>query len=606
MPTDVNLYIYGNSLVNFAEGSDWTNVPVWLDMLAESSGNDFAASGGYGFLRQFADRAEPGSEWGFNAVEAAWDSETESLAASSVDTVLITPNNFIQDVSPTTDYYDDTRSPVETTLDIVADTRTALPDARIFVYEGWADMAAFANTVPDSNAALQDYHDYNTGAYHDWYVDYVAQINAADPDASVELIPVASVLSELLTTTLSDIPPEDLYVDSAPHGTETIYFLASLVTYTSVYGEAPPADFDIPGLVHPSVTENFAEVLRTIDDAVNGDGSDQVEDAPVVDDFEDPAPLDHEQAAPEDAPPSDPVTDPEPTAEPALDPDPAPQPTVGASAEADSFEVGIGRTVFLDVLANDTPGGELIYTDTGTLGEARIDGDRIAYSADGAGSDAFSYVMRDAEGDFHEAWVTLTVGAQIPPDNAQVAQDDPGTIAELDLERPVSHEGARSLQADLDVDVPGRFSISLQGVSDGTISVNGAALQPTLSDDGDTVTAQVDLGVGTHDVRLGFSDLDNGHGLSVSVNGPGDPDLTAPDAAADDIPETVPDTGPDVAEPQSIATLLMGYGNGWQGMGRDGGFAADLRSAEVQDEYRSPNSAELRDDADTEDAFSFF
>ncbi|MEC3860948.1 hypothetical protein VK792_06600 [Mesobacterium sp. TK19101] len=602
MPTEVSLYIYGNSLVNYAEGSDWTNVPVWLDMLAMSSGNDFAASGGYGFLRQFADRAEPGSEWGFNAVEAAWDADTESFSASSVDTVLITPNNFIQDVSPNTDYYGDTRSPVEATLDVVADTQAALPGARIFVYEGWADMAAFADTVPETNAALQAYHDYNTGAYHDWYVDYVAQINAADPDANVELIPVASVLSELLTTTLSDIPPEELYVDSAPHGTETIYFLASLVTYTSIYGEAPPTDFDIPGLVHPSVAEHYAEVLRTIEDAVNGDAPDLADDAPVIDDVEDPAPQDEELIVREDAPPPDPVTQPEPATDP--EPDPGPQPTVGALAQADSYQVGTGQTVYLDVLANDTPGGELVYTDTGTLGEASVDGDRIAYTPDNEGTDAFSYVMRDAEGGFHEAWVTVSVGGQTPLESEQVVQDDPGTTTELDLERPVSHEAARSLQADLDVDVAGRFSITLQGVSDGTISINGTALQTTLSDDGETVTAQSDLGVGTHDLRLGFSDLDNGHGLSVSVHGPGDPDLSAQDDSSDDSPATSPETVPDVAEPHSIAALLIGYSNTWQGMGRDGGFGAEIRNADLQDDYRNPNGAEARDDA--EDMYDFF
>ena len=68
MPSHVGLYIYGNSLVNFAEGGAETNVPVWMEEFAQADGNSLAVSGGYGFLRQFADRDTPGSEWSFAGV----------------------------------------------------------------------------------------------------------------------------------------------------------------------------------------------------------------------------------------------------------------------------------------------------------------------------------------------------------------------------------------------------------------------------------------------------------------------------------------------------------------------------------------------------------
>ena len=72
MPVEINQYIYGNSLVNFAGGSEQSNVPYWMNQFAEAGGNTYAANGGYGFLRQFADREEPSNEWGFEGVTGLW------------------------------------------------------------------------------------------------------------------------------------------------------------------------------------------------------------------------------------------------------------------------------------------------------------------------------------------------------------------------------------------------------------------------------------------------------------------------------------------------------------------------------------------------------
>jgi hypothetical protein len=56
MPVQISHYLYGNSLVNFAGGSFQSNVPYWLGQLASANGSTYAANGGYGFLRSFADR----------------------------------------------------------------------------------------------------------------------------------------------------------------------------------------------------------------------------------------------------------------------------------------------------------------------------------------------------------------------------------------------------------------------------------------------------------------------------------------------------------------------------------------------------------------------
>ena len=291
MPIDQSLYIFGNSLVNYAEGGTLTNVPVWMNRFAQFDGNSLSVEGGYGFLRNFADAEEPNTDWGFDGVAEVYDSERTSFAEVAFDNVLITPANFIQEQSPDTAYFDGDRSPLEATRQIVDGLTQTQPGARIFIYEGWADMGPFAsdgNPNPDQLAA---YHAYNTGDYHDWYVSLTEQVQASFPGSEVTLIPVASVLSELLSSQpLSEIPVEDLYVDSAPHGTETIYFLASMTTYAALYGTVPPADFGVPEVIHPEVAINFAEVAQTVASLMQARGFDVTIPPPGqggAEDFED-------------------------------------------------------------------------------------------------------------------------------------------------------------------------------------------------------------------------------------------------------------------------------------------------------------------------------
>lgn len=142
MPVEVNQFIYGNSLVNFAEGSAQSDVPYWMNQFSEAAGNTYAANGGYGFLRQFADRNEPSNEWGFQGVDGLWDSDFYSYEAVSFNSVMITPGNFIQGLAPDEPYPGDDRSPLNATIDVVRDTLTEQPGAQIYIYEGWADLGS--------------------------------------------------------------------------------------------------------------------------------------------------------------------------------------------------------------------------------------------------------------------------------------------------------------------------------------------------------------------------------------------------------------------------------------------------------------------------------
>ncbi len=269
-PADnVNLtqYYYGNSLVNFAGGGATSNVPYWMDQLIAHTNGDYAVNGGYGFLQQFADRPEPANEWGFSGVDGLWDTDFNTFSQVSFDQIIITPANFLQEVGPNAYYYGTTTSPLTATADVIADTIVDQPDADFFIYEGWSDLGLFSEAFPPSDAVMEAYYDYNQGAYHDWYVSYVDALEEQFPEATITLIPVAPVLAGLLSEDglLGALNASDLFVDTAPHGTETLYFLASLINYQATVGAPAPADFPVPAGINSLVANNFAAIVDFIE-----------------------------------------------------------------------------------------------------------------------------------------------------------------------------------------------------------------------------------------------------------------------------------------------------------------------------------------------------
>ena len=141
-------------------------------------------------------------------------------------------------------------------------------------------MAAISQGFPPSARHLKEYHSYNQGAYHDWYVAFQRLLQRERPELQIELIPVARILARALTETpLSDIPVTDLYVDDAPHGTPTLYFLAGAITYAGLFDTMPRIE-TVPPTVHPLVAQNFEAFVQIIASEMPRDTSANVTTAP--------------------------------------------------------------------------------------------------------------------------------------------------------------------------------------------------------------------------------------------------------------------------------------------------------------------------------------
>ena len=267
--TDVRNYIFGHSLIVHATDSDETTVPHWVHALAVEAAHSYAVDGQYGFLPQHAN-LPPSAQWGFQNVSGVWDSESgQSFGEVDFTTILLTAGNFVQ-YKPATEPYDGENpnnvSPVSATLDIIDWVTAQEPGIDIYVYENWPDMAPYLNGAwPPSATAFNNYNAYTTGDFHDWWVNYHNALVTARPDETIIMIPVGPILVKLLTETeLANIPLLELYEDDAPHGEPTLYFLASLITYMSIYGEPAPADFVIPSTVNQTVADNYEMVIDVI------------------------------------------------------------------------------------------------------------------------------------------------------------------------------------------------------------------------------------------------------------------------------------------------------------------------------------------------------
>ncbi|WP_299937904.1 calcium-binding protein [uncultured Pelagimonas sp.] len=262
-----SVYFFGNSLVHhLSEEDDHTNVPHWLNEMAKVAGKDFAVEGQWGFLRNFAEGLPPVPNWSFPGVKGAG---RNGFGNTGFDAVVVTPANFVQYQKPDAPYDGENpndESPLGAMIKVFDWVAQQSPETRLFVYEGWAEMGGITGGFPPSGRGLRRYHKFNQGDYHAWYEGLIDTLDLTRPDHQIQLIPVASVLSDLLADggVLEGLPAEALYSDDAPHGTPTLYLLAAMVTYSSLYNEKPPVDFRPPTTLHPDIVDKFAQVSERI------------------------------------------------------------------------------------------------------------------------------------------------------------------------------------------------------------------------------------------------------------------------------------------------------------------------------------------------------
>jgi len=272
---EIRNFIFGHSLIHHEfqvnpTPSQETSVPHWMHFLSQAADNEYSVSGQYGFLPQH-DNLPPIAQWGFDVVPSAWESDYESFGDAGFNTIMITPGNFIQWQGPEELYYNDDVSPVSSTQTIFNWCNEHEEDLRFYIYENWPDMAGYlGGGFPPTEQEWKLYNEYLNGDFHDWFLLYNHLLRESIPSSCIRMIPTGPIISNLLFTAPYDqIPIDQLYEDDAPHGRASIYFLASLVTYMSMYEKEAPENFVVDDIIHPIIRDNYEDVVSFIWEELN-------------------------------------------------------------------------------------------------------------------------------------------------------------------------------------------------------------------------------------------------------------------------------------------------------------------------------------------------
>jgi len=249
--TEVSTYAFGHSLIDhrppaIPTPSDETTIFHWMAELAESANSSFFAGGQYGFLTTHVN-LPPMAQWGYAQVPAVWDDQIESFAESRINSILITPANFIQYVSATDPHPLDYNTSLAVLTETIFDWANAQKaDLRYYIYGNWPEMDLQEYYPPNIPAELEidNYHSISIEQGENWWPDYQDALLSSRPQYQTRLIPVGLILSKILQLeSMGDVPFEEIYEDSAPHGRASLYFMAGMITYMAMFEQKIPADY---------------------------------------------------------------------------------------------------------------------------------------------------------------------------------------------------------------------------------------------------------------------------------------------------------------------------------------------------------------------------
>jgi hypothetical protein len=122
------------------------------------------------------------------------------------------------------------------------------PGADHILYIIWPDAGFYRVPETNNRADLSAYNADVLGDWFDWHKEVDTALRAQGNE--FRWIPAGPVVAWILENEsyVSGLTFDDLYVDSAPHGNENIYFLLGLVTFRTLYGSEP----DLSGFTFPA------------------------------------------------------------------------------------------------------------------------------------------------------------------------------------------------------------------------------------------------------------------------------------------------------------------------------------------------------------------
>lgn len=261
-------FVFGHSLYTWDGGpsiepgsTGESSTGYWLGDLANDNGKLSGGSGQFGQLSYHAIPPTGGISYRTDAFNP-WPSG--DFSEQDFSHVIIMPSNFEQTWSTPQQYMEQT----ERVINYLA---VKTPKTEILIYEHWP-KPSLLEAVEDKKVLDRAEWDlvleYSSGDYHQWFVEWQNLILKKYPQLKIRMIPVGPVLADLLSSQsyLKNIAYTDVYVDGAPHGTRTKYFLAALVMYRAMFLESPKTSYVAPpNMIAKEVSNNLGSVIQYID-----------------------------------------------------------------------------------------------------------------------------------------------------------------------------------------------------------------------------------------------------------------------------------------------------------------------------------------------------
>lgn len=264
-------YVFGHSLfTNGGTVGEYDNVGNWLNVLAGNSSN--TASGAFTFGQIDVHLAHP---WpNVSTITGTYEGNTrnpvpnELFPGNLFEHFYVMPSNFLSTEMGQSPFSNSPAATATNLQSIIDDILVSYPSGDIILYCHWQDAGPYAGQENMTRATFTTYNNDCMGDYLDWFVDLQDLIVASG--RNIRMFPVGPIIAWLLENEsyLQSLDFNQLYADSAPHGLDTIYFLAALVVYRAIYRQNPVVSgltYPVGSVIRGEVTSNLSTIVTQIE-----------------------------------------------------------------------------------------------------------------------------------------------------------------------------------------------------------------------------------------------------------------------------------------------------------------------------------------------------
>ncbi|MFL0802573.1 MAG: hypothetical protein K6L81_02575 [Agarilytica sp.] len=281
-PTPVSssiFHVFGHSLFTYTGGDDatpsqWTTTGEWLGLLAQASGTSSAGTYTFGQFTNHNSQPWPNANVQGGYASNSFDpAPNGSFPGHSYEHFYLMPSNFLEADMGMPPHSQPVTTATTDASTLIDNILSVYPSAEIFLYVHWGDAGTYPGAENMLRASFDTYNTDQQTTYLDWHIAWQDALVASG--RGVRTIPVGPIIGWLFENEsyLQSVDFNQVYGDSAPHGSENIYFLAALICYRAIYGQDPNiASFTFPAgatQMLPEVTDNAAALVSAVRSRLN-------------------------------------------------------------------------------------------------------------------------------------------------------------------------------------------------------------------------------------------------------------------------------------------------------------------------------------------------